>query len=326
MADHDVFIGGSTFLRIRDLGYNVEFWVKTGSSTWNSAQPWSYHANGGDSPLLHHRLIGGGNWQFMGGVSVPYDQTVRLSIYDSGLGFPTFNFFQHIQRSTVPGPPNIWETVALSSTSIRVQFADGYDGGSGIVERQVGLGGNPNSPEFYYDSNGNTTVSTFAPGSRVFFWARTRNAVGWSGWSNRTEATTWRVPDAPSPVQTGSQTQTSIWTKIIDAFNGGTDILERQLAYGTDPVTAQVTVSGTAIERTLTNLNPGRTYYFWSRVRNSVGWSSWSVRTTTNLIAGAKVKHDGVWKRAVPYVRHGGVWKVVRPWVRKAGEWEETSA
>lgn len=327
MVDHIRSISASTQLMIRDLGGNVEFWIKTGSSTWNNEQPWSYGANGSNTPLLHFRLLRGGNWQHMGTVFVTYDQTIRFTVYNSGIGFPTYDFFQHIQRTTVPAPPHIWETVAISSSQVRVSFNESYDGGSPIVERQIGFGAYPDSPQYYTSPPGSPGVVNFlGSGSRVYFWVRVRNAVGWSGWSNRTEAMPWRIPDTPQPVEVSNHTQTSVKTRIREGFNGGTDVLERELRYGTDPVTPQVTVTGTDVERTLTSLDPGKTYYFWSRVRNSVGWSPLSERLTSNLIAGSRVVVDGVWKRAVPYVRKDGVWRVVRPWVRNAGEWKETSA
>jgi hypothetical protein len=326
MVDHVRSISASTSLMIRDLGGDVQFWIKTGSSTYNYDQGWSYGANGSNTPLLKFRLLQGGNWQHMGTVYVPYDQTIRFTVYGSGIGFPTYDFFQHIQRSTVPGPPHIWDTTPISSSQIRIQFSGSHDGGSPILEWQIGYGANPHAPEYYVGSDGSTDVGFLGSGSRVYFWARGRNAIGWSGWSNRTEGMPWRIPDPPSPVEVGQHTQVSIWTKIREGFNGGTGILERELSYGTDPVTPQVVVSGTDIERTLTDLNPGRTYYFWSRVRNSVGWGPSSERVTTNLVAGAKVKQGNVWVRAVPYVRIDGTWRVARPWVRNAGGWKETSA
>src|SRR5688572_7990814 len=155
---------------IRDTGGNVEFWVRTGPTTWNNEQTWSYGANGGNSPVLKHRLVAGGGWQHFGTVFVGYDQDVRFTIYNTGIGFPTHDFYQHITRSTVPYPPTISHAYPLSSTHIHVVMFDGHNGGSGIVERQLGYGGNPNAVEYFWDiTAGSTDVGAFTPGSRIFF-------------------------------------------------------------------------------------------------------------------------------------------------------------
>lgn len=327
MADYTRSISASTTLMIRDTGGWVEFWVKTGSSTWNNDQQWSFHANGADSSIRKFRMVAGGNWQIMGSVYVSYDQSVRLTIYDSGIGFPTYDFWQHIGRTTVPAPPTIYQAEPLSATAIRVSIWDGHDGGGAILERQLGYGGDPYNVQYYWDiTAGTADLSPYSSGERVFFWARTRNAVGWSGWSERAEATTWRIPYAPSPVSFSEVTQKTVRTQFVDRGDGGQEILERQLGYGKSAgaPTTFMTASHSGID-TVTNLDPGRLYYFWVRNRNSIGWSPWSERTQVLLIAGARVLVGSEWKRAVPYVKVAGVWRVVRPWVRHAGVWKETS-
>lgn len=325
MADYTRQISASTTMMIRDTGGWVEFWLKTGPSTWNNEQPWSYGANGSNSPLLHFRLLAGGNWQHFGSVHVSYNQTVRFTVYNSGLGFPTHDFEQAISRSTVPAPPTIWQYDTLSSSQIRISMWDGSNGGSAIVERQVGFGANPNGPEYYVNAPGGTVdVSSLGSGSRVYFWARTRNSLGWSGWSGRVEQTTWRVPDTPNPVTYLDVNQRAVRTQFNDRGNGGQPILERELGYGLNPAGATTVITSAGVD-IIDLLEHGQRYYFWSRSRNSIGWSAWSERSEVLLIAGAKVYADGQWKRAVPYVKVDGEWKVARPWVRIAGIWKQTS-
>jgi hypothetical protein len=326
MADYDRFIGGNTTLRIRDTGGWVEFWVRTGSQTFNYDQQWSYFANGAESGTRKARMVAGGNWQHFGSVHVAYDQDVRFTIYNAGLGFPTYDFWQRIPRSTVPQPPHLNSAVGISASHIRVQFVGQHDGGSPVVEWQIGYGGNPNAPEAYWGSPGISDVGPFASGQRVYFWARGRNAVGWSGWSNRGEASTWRVPDSPQPTIFTDLTQTSVRTVSSDRYDGGTPIIERELGYGQNPSVPEFFVmpDGAGVNN-LPNLDPGKTYYFWGRVRNSIGWSTQSARTQVSLIAGARVLVNNQWERAVPYVKHAGVWKVARPWIRDAGVWKESA-
>jgi hypothetical protein len=325
MADYTVDIGGSSTMMIRDTGSDVEFWFRTGDQTWNNEQPWSYYANGSSSGTREFRLLRGGNWQKFGEVRVTYDQNVSFTIYNTGLGFPTYTFTHAINRSSVPPAPLMKSATAVSSSSIRVVFSGTGTGGSPILQWQIGYGTNSSGPSSTVTSDGDTVVGGFSSGQRVFFWARGRNALGWSAWSARREATTWRVPSAPNPVTFSQLTQVSVRTQFTDGSNGGTAIVERQLGYGlssSGPTDYAGNLNGV---NTLTGLDPGKTYYFWARNRNSVGWGPWSARSQVNLIAGARVKVGTTWKRAVPYVRVNGVWKVARPWVRNAGVWKGTS-
>jgi hypothetical protein len=325
MVDYVVGIGGSSTMMIRDTGGWVEFWFRTGQYTWNNNQNWSYRANGKNSGTQSFRLLRGGNWQRFGRVNVVYDQDVRFTIYDAGLGFPTHDFIKHINRTTVPPRPTLRSAEAISSSQIRVIFTGNGDGGSTIQEWQIGYGSNSNYPSATVDSNGNSVLGGFESGQRVYFWARGRNAVGWSTWSNRREATTWRVPNVPRPISFSQITQTSVRTHFFDGFDGGTATLERQLGYSlmnTGPTTIVNAPLGVNV---LTDLDPGRTYYFWARTRNSVGWGPWSSHVPLTLIAGARVLDGFLWKQAVPYVRVDGVWKIARPWVKRAGVWKETS-
>lgn len=324
MADYTRQISASSTMMIRDTGGWVEFWFKTGSQTWNNDQQWSYGANGANSPVLKFRLLAGGGWQKFGEVYVGYNQTVRFTIYNAGLGFPTYDFFQDIGRSRVPDPPTIWDTHAISSSHIHVEFYANYDGGSPILEYAVGYGSNPNGPDGWWGSGSPTDIGPFSSGQRVYFWAAARNAVGWSSWGNRTEATTWRVPDAPSlPID--DVDQSFVVANFQDNYNGGTGITARQIGYGLSSSSPTTTVAASAGPNLISGLSPGKVYYFWARNQNSIGWSAWTPVIQVTLIAGARVYTGGTWRRAVPYVKIDGVWKIARPWVRDAGIWKESS-
>lgn len=326
MPDYTVSIGGSTTLMIRDTGSWVEFWIKTGPYTWNYQQPWGGRINNSETGVRYFRMLQGGQWQFIDSWLVTYDQDVRFTILDSGLGFPSYDFWQHISRTSVPQPPYIHTADAISASHIHVEFDDGPDGGSPIVERQLGYGTDPYTAQNYWNAPAaDENVGPFDPGTKVYFWARTRNAVGWSGWSNRGEARTWKTPNAPKPVTFSEITQTSIRTKFLDNGSGGSAIIERQLGYGLDPDTPENFAGDISGVNVLTGLVAGERYYFWARNRNSIGWSPWSARTQADLVAGARILVGTEWKRAVPYVKVDGVWKVAKPWVKSAGVWKETS-
>lgn len=311
-------------MMIRDTGTDVEFWFKTGSSTWNNDQQWSYHANGSNSGTLEYRLLQGGNWQKFGEVRVTYDQTVSFTIYDAGLGFPTHTFSHAINRASPPPPPSLTDAHAISSTHIHVRFVSNGDGGSPVLEWQIGYGSSSSGVVYTVDSSGISDVGPFLSGQHVYFWARGRNAKGWSGWSNRRDATTWKIPDENAPI-INNLGQTTMQVKLTDKNIGGTAILERQVGYGTDPSTPQTIVTNTNGISNISGLSPGVTYYVWGRARNAVGWGAWSPRTTAIMKAGARVLSGSTWKRAVPYVKVNGVWRMAQPYVKVAGVWKETS-
>lgn len=324
MPEWSVGIGGSTTLKIVDTGSDVEFWIRTGAQTYNYQQPWNGRINNAELGARQFRMLPGGGWQRVDAWRIDYDQDVRFTIVNSGLGFPTYDFWQHISRTSAPGPPHLYAADAVSSTHIHVEFNDGYDGGSAIVERQIGYGTNPDNVQAFWDApSGEATIGPFNPGTKVYFWARARNAVGWGEWSNRGEDTTFRQPPTPWPVTFEEIAQTSVRAKFEDGAYSG-DILERQIGYGLSPTTATSFANDISGVNVVTGLSPGMTYYFWSRTRNAVGWSAWSERSQITLIAGARVYVLGIWKRAVPYVRVGGVWKVAEPWVKVAGVWKKS--
>jgi hypothetical protein len=329
MADYYQYIGGSTTLLIRDTGGWVEFWIQTGPQTWNNDQRYSFGANGVGSGIREFRLLRGGYWQFIDSVWVGYDQTISFTIYGAGLGFPTYTFYQYIPRSTVPQAPTLNSVVGYSQSGYQVIFTYNHDGGSAVVERQLGYGSSTNGPSYLtplFDND--EIVGGFSAGQRYYFWVRVRNSLGWSPWSNRKEATTWQVPAAPGPATFWNVTQKSVGVTFPFAVRP-TDPpnIEREIAYGRDPtgVVKDGTITADETTEYFYNLQPGGTYYFWGRARNSVGWGPWSASSKVNLIAGARVLVEGSWKRAVPYVNVGGIWKVAEPWSKDAGVWKKTT-
>lgn len=329
MTDYYQDISGSTTLMIRDNGGWVDFYIRTGSSTWNNDQQYSFFANGGGSGTRKFRLVRGGGWQYVDHVYVTYDQDVSFTIYGSGLGFPTYTFTHHIYRSTVPQAPTIMSVVANSSSTITVSWHTNYDGGSGLVEYQLGWGSSSNGPVYFTNIDGDDdTLTGLGSGEHIYCWVRVRNSIGWSGWSNRGEVTTWQVPPDPGDPGITAVTQTSVGLQYPFPWrNTDPGNLEGQIRYGRDPTAAVLdgTIEAGYYPSYFEDLEPGGTYYFWARARNPVGWGPWTVAKQVILIAGSRVLVDGTWQRAVPYVNVGGTWKVAEPWVKNAGAWVKTS-
>lgn len=328
MPDYVINISPSAQMMVRDTGGWVEFWFHTGPQSWNNDQQYSFGANGSGSGIRKFRMVRGGNWQFVDSVWIGYDQDISWTIYGSGTGFPTSTQFQHIQRSTPPQPPSLRSATPISSSAIQIVFWDGPNGGSPITVRQIGWGFSSNGPTNTAFSDGDDPITGFSPGQMVYFWARTQNAIGWSGWSNRLDAITWQVPPPPTAPTFYNVTQKSVGVSfpfIVRAGNAPN--LEKQFRYGKDP-TGTVILGTVNVDETteyIYNLDPGQTYYFWGRSRNSVGWGPWSPAYRLDLLAGARVLVGGTWKRAIPYVKSAGVWKVAEPWIKDQGVWKRTS-
>jgi hypothetical protein len=319
MVDYDRDIGSVT-LRIRDYGSLVEFWILPSTGTYNYAQPWSWNVNGASGSGIF-RLEKTGMWQRMGRFTVTVDQNVRFSVQNSGIGFGDYDFVQHIDRIDIPPAPAAVHFDSILDTSLRALFSSRGDGGSAILEWQIGYGTNRYTPQHYVASSGTTTITGLVGGTIYYFWARGRNAIGWSPWSARSQVTTDRIPDQPNPVVFSEVAQNSVraTANYRGRWDGGSPILEWQIGYSLLPASPSTMVSGANI--IAANLQVAATYYFWSRVRNALGWSPWSTRSSVTLFGGAYIKSGNIQHRAVPWVKVGGVWKVAKPYNKFNGVW-----
>lgn len=230
-----------------------------------------------------------------------------------------------ITLSDVPDAPSAVSPISVTGTSVNATFTfSGSNNGAGVDLFRIHYGTDPNNPRASYIDTGTgnpNIIGGLANGTTYYFWAYAHNAIGWSAAGGRGQATTQRVPDAPNPVTLSANKQTSIYAVFVGgASDGGAGVDIWQISYGLDPVTP--TNTWDSYFGTLTSLLPGRTYYFWARGHNAIGWSPYSAGTSAKTIAGARVNVAGVWKEAVPYVRDAGVWKVAEGWAKIAGLWK----
>lgn len=178
---------GQGYLLIRDLGTTVEYWFKPYYSDfyWQGLS-FSITANG--STTNHSVNISGNALTKVASKSITTAQTTTFKLNTAtgtqSLGGPT-TFSQWITRTTIPSPPSTPSISNVTVNSVDVSFSDGANGGLAITTRQIGWGTSPTSVQNYTTSDGSTTIGGLVPGTTYYFWARTYNANGWSGWSGR---------------------------------------------------------------------------------------------------------------------------------------------
>lgn len=251
--------------------------------------------------------------------------------YGPGTSFKT--------TSIAPEAPGKVTFTTIAATTVTATIPNiAEDGGEPVLEWQLAFGTNGSGPT----ASGNTTYSLgtgrskgmtgLKPGTAYAAWGRARNKIGWGGWSPFANFTTLAVvPAAPSNVIFSEIAHESVKATFSAGDNGGSAILEYQIAFGTNGGGATATGNTTYgnslnTTRVFTGLKPGQYYAAWVRARNAVGWGPWSVGVPFYTLAGCMVRVSGVWKPAVPYVRVNGVWRPAVPYVRVAGVWKGTTA
>lgn len=281
MTDYD-HVNGNITMRIRDVGGQVEFWVLTNSQTYNSYQPWSYGVNGVNSPVVHFNMNGRGSWERMGGANTPNGGTVRFTIYDDGLGFSTYDFI--VDLTSVPSGPDAPKIVSKNGSQIRVQYStDNKDGGAPIDQRELWGSDDPNVPKWLHSDTTDYTFGGLAKNTTYYFWAKARNRIGWSVFGARASAKTDNVPDAPDSVTFSSVKDTSLTASFTTNGDGGEPIDSYEIGYSSVNKSEPTATVSSDRSTVITGLTPGKQYYFWARVHNSVGWSSWGPRTSVTM-------------------------------------------
>lgn len=190
MVDYTVPTGSGGIMLVRDQGYNVEFHVQSGqSATFGSGLPWNGYVNG-VSVGGTFNYSSGRPWVHIATYGVGYNQQIRFSLgrtNTSGLGGPT-DIYVNISRAVVPAAPTplAVDTSKIGHTQFQFQFSGNSNGGSAILEWQIGYGYSPSSVQYTMPSPGTSMIVGLGLGADVYAWARGRNAVGWGPWSART--------------------------------------------------------------------------------------------------------------------------------------------
>lgn len=79
----------------------------------------------------------------------------------------------------------------VTQTSMVTAFNGNGNGGTAVLEWQLGYGTSASAPQISVTSTGTNTVTGLLPGTVYYFWARGRNSVGWGPYSSvRSQKTT----------------------------------------------------------------------------------------------------------------------------------------
>lgn len=126
---------------------------------------------------------------------------------------------------TVPPAPDPVTFTDTTPTSIHCKFTGNGNGGSKIIEWQLGYSTSPTGVQHSIRTGGVSIVSGLKPGTVYYFWARGRNAKGWGPWSVRTS----RKTDAGARVKLGT-----VWKDAIPMvkYNGQWRVAEAWVKSG----------------------------------------------------------------------------------------------
>ena len=199
--------GGIMLIRVADSagqggvinGNDVQFFLRTTNSGTFVGSPGFgtsvYYNNTWVALANMANYSNAAAFRHLGTINVSYNQTIIFHINSSGtsgFGGPT-DFYLAISRATVPAAPTPVGIDQVMHQTFRYKFSGNSNGGSAIIEWQIGYGYSSTNVQYTAPSSGTSTVGTFVPGATIYIWSRGRNAVGWGPWSSRSQTTLRRA-------------------------------------------------------------------------------------------------------------------------------------
>lgn len=105
-------------------------------------------------------------------------------------GYSPWSARSSAKTLSTPAAPAAPTVSNITQTSAKVAYVLGSNGGSTILEAQIGWGTDPNTPTFTLSGSTPQTITGLNPGTIYFFRVRARNSIGWGPWSPFTSAAT----------------------------------------------------------------------------------------------------------------------------------------
>jgi len=212
--------------------------------------------------------------------------------------------------SSLPGYPDLWQR----NGDVSFNFQNGSTSGSFLIK----------DGHFTVPHNSDGTASYHVDGGLTL--AQLGSASASTGWRSLPRIGGSAVPQAPTAIGIFDITQTTMRYQFSGNGDGGSPIREWEVHWGLDPNVGQFSERGGTVNtgNVTVSVPPARRIYFWARGRNDAGWGPWSARMDAKSIAGAKIKVNGVWRDAVPWIKVNGVWRIAQPYQKKNGTWRKT--
>lgn len=192
----------------------------------------------------------------------------------------------------------------------------GAANGSGVSIQHGSSGGRTAIKSVAGWRRGNATIHALVSGLE---------AMGETVYGNNLVLQSGALAPYITSLQAASITQTSFVGDITGVNSNGGALNNAQVKRNTSKsdTNAVYTTRGSYGDVSVSGLLPGTLYYFQMRVHNTTyGWGPWTAWQSFTTLPGVYVKHEGVWKNAIPYVKHDGVWKQATRYVKDAGLWK----
>ena len=178
-------------------------------------------------------------------------------------------------------------------------------------------------------SNPTVTINDLAINRTYYVSYAARNAHGWGPRSDTSSLTIGNVPGPPDITSISLSNGNQIALSYTPPTNiGGSSISTYDIQYAPNSSFVNATLLSN-VGRTgahTFNVAPGYDYYFRIRAVNSQGAGAWSsAYGPVKVFAGPKILYPiggtSAWRDSECYVRHEGVWKFAVPYVRVNGTW-----
>jgi hypothetical protein len=215
----------------------------------------------------------------------------RVIAYNT-VGTSAYSAEASATTNSLPNPPSALLATPSGGTRINLAWTDNSDDEQGFrVERAPDLAGVPGT--FAQIASVGVNVTTYgntglATGTRYWYRVRAYNAAGTSAYSNVADATTVRLPNAPSDMQAVAVSPAAVdvaWTDNAD--NETSYRLERAPDNAGVPggFGSAVTLGADVTTYRTTGLKSGTSYWFRVRAQNAAGNSAFApaVSVTTML-------------------------------------------
>ena len=153
------------------------------------------NSNNGGEPFLEHQVGYSKTIYVVDGTIVTSDGSTTVTGLTPGTlywfwarsrnvkGWGPWSGRSSITTLKTPDAPTVPLLAAVRMTSVDVAFSGNGDGGSPILEYQIGYGTSSASPTNTVSATSPKTVTGLSPGTTYYFRTRARNSVGWGPWS-----------------------------------------------------------------------------------------------------------------------------------------------